>query len=159
LASGIAVVIPFYNGSAFLERAVESVQNQTLRADELIVVNDGSTTAETNWLHDFCKARNVVFIDQVNGGQGAARNAGVSATQSPYVCFLDQDDFFLEHHNATLRAAVPDEDPRFGWVYADLMQASEEGQIYKTKMIQDHSTHHPKTSLMQMLAEDMFRKV
>lgn len=151
--SGIAVVIPFYNGSGFLERSVESVRNQTLPADELIVVNDGSTAAETHWLHDFCTAKNIAFLDRANGGQGAARNAGVAATRAPYICFLDQDDFFLEHHNATLRAAVPDEDPRFGWIYADLMQANEAGQIYKTKIIRDYSTHHPKTSLMKMVAE------
>jgi hypothetical protein len=35
------------------------------------------------------------------------------------------------------------------------MQANEEGQIYKTKIIRDYSTHHPKTSLMKMVAEDL----
>jgi glycosyltransferase involved in cell wall biosynthesis len=154
-ASGIAVIIPFYNGSAFLERAIDSVRAQTLPADELIVVNDGSRAEETKWLHDFCQAQGIVFLDRENGGQGAARNAGVAATKAPYICFLDQDDFYLEHHNATLRAAVPDDDPRFGWVYADLMQGNEEGQIYKTKIIRDYSTHHPKTSLMKMVAEDL----
>lgn len=155
-ASGIAVIIPFYNGSAFLARAVDSVLNQTMPADELVIVNDGSSFEETKWLHDFCKARSITFIDQENGGQGAARNTGVSATQAPYICFLDQDDFFLEHHNATLRDGVTQDDPRFGWVYADLMQGNEKGQIYKTKIIRDYSTHHPKTSLMKMVSDNLF---
>jgi glycosyltransferase involved in cell wall biosynthesis len=152
--SGIAVIIPFYNGSAFLARSVASVKAQTLQPDEIVIVNDGSSAAETEWVHAFCEAQGLRVLDKPNGGQGSARNAGVAATSAPYICFLDQDDFFLSHHHATLRAGVPEDDPRFGWVYADLIQANGAGQVYKTATVKDKA-QHPKTSLMKMLLEDM----
>ncbi len=152
--SDIAVIIPFYNGSAFLERSVSSVLSQTLPADEVIVVNDGSSAREAEWVRTFCQERGVRLLDQANGGQAAARNAGVAATQSRYICFLDQDDFFLETHNAVLRAAVPEDDSNFGWAYADLHQADVSGQRYKTTTVKDRA-HHPKTHLVKMLLEDM----
>ncbi|PZQ97042.1 MAG: glycosyltransferase family 2 protein [Cereibacter sphaeroides] len=153
-ASGIAVIIPFYNGSAFLERSLASVLDQSLQADEIIVVNDGSRPEETEWLHKHCEKRGVAVLDKENGGQGSARNAGVAAAKSPYICFLDQDDFFLEHHNRILRDAVPADDQRFGWVYADLYQADAAGQVYKTETVKDRA-HHPKKFLVKMLVEDM----
>lgn len=152
--SGIAVIIPFYNGSAFLERSVSSVISQTLHADEIVIVNDGSSAAETEWVRAFCRERGIKLLNQANGGQGSARNAGVAATHSPYICFLDQDDFFLDTHNAVLRAAITENDSRFGWAYADLHQADVAGQIYKTSTVKERA-HHPKTSLVKMLLEDM----
>jgi glycosyltransferase involved in cell wall biosynthesis len=152
--SGIVVVIPFYNGSAFLERSVSSVLSQSLPADEVIVVNDGSSAPEAEWVRRFCQKRGIRLLDQANGGQAAARNAGVAATRSRYICFLDQDDFFLETHNAVLRAAVPEDDSSFGWAYADLHQADVAGQRYKTSTVKDRA-HHPKTHLVRMLVEDM----
>lgn len=152
--SGIAVIIPFYNGSSFLERSVASVKSQTLQPDEILIVNDGSSPAETEWLHAFCADQGLQVLDKPNGGQGSARNAGVAATSAPYICFLDQDDFYLNHHHATLRAAVPEDDPRFGWVYADLIQANVAGSVYKTATVKDKA-QHPKTHIMKMLVEDM----
>jgi glycosyltransferase involved in cell wall biosynthesis len=153
-SSGIAVIIPFYNGSAFLERSVSSVLRQTLRADELVIVNDGSSVEEAAWVRGFCQERGIRLLDQANGGQAAARNAGVAATQSRYICFLDQDDFFLESHNAILRAAVAEDDTAFGWAYADLHQADVAGQRYKTTTVKDRA-HHPKAYLVKMLLEDL----
>ena len=153
-ASGIAVIIPFYNGSAFLERSVSSALSQTLKSDEIVVVNDGSSVAETEWVRAFCKQRGINLLEQANGGQGSARNAGVAATHSPYICFLDQDDFFLDTHHAVLHAAIAKNDIRFGWAYADLIQANAAGLIYKTTTVKDRA-HHPKIYLQKMLLEDM----
>ena len=153
-ASGIAVIIPFYNGSAFLERSVSSALSQTLESDEIVVVNDGSSVAETEWVRAFCKQHGIKLLEQANGGQGSARNAGVAATHSPYICFLDQDDFFLDTHNEVLRAAIVQDDKRFGWAYADLYQADVAGQIYKTSTVKDRA-QHPKIYLKKMLREDM----
>ncbi len=133
------MIIPFYNGSAFLERSVSSVLSQTLPADEVIVVNDGSSAPEAEWVRTFCHQRGIKLLDQANGSQAAARNAGVAATKSPYICFLDQNDFFLETPNAVLRAAVPQDDSSFGWAYADLHQADVSGQRYKTTTVKDRA--------------------
>lgn len=150
----VAVVIPFFNGSKFIRRAADSVLSQTLQPAEFVVVNDGSLPDEAKFLHSLAKEMGFTVIDKENGGQGSARNAGVAATSSPYVCFLDQDDFFLPDHIEVLRnAVVPNK--LFGWAYADLIEADGDAQVVRTSIVKAHGTH-PKTDIVQMIEEDMF---
>ncbi len=110
----VAVIIPYYNGSAFIRRAVDSVLAQTVALDEFVIVDDGSDEAEAQALRDLASELGLAVLRKDNTGQGSARNAGVAATTAPYLCFLDQDDFFLPDHIEVLRAAVPEADPKFG---------------------------------------------
>lgn len=155
-SASIACVIPYYNGSAFVERAIQSVRDQTRAADELIIVNDGSKPSEAAFLHSLRDKYDFHIIDKQNGGQGSARNAGVKASSSDYICFLDQDDLYLPRHNEILLSAVPRVfDRRFGWVYADVVEAEGDGSIVRIGMVKEHSTH-PKKSLLDLLRNDMF---
>jgi len=154
-APAIAVVIPFYNGSPFIERALRSVYAQSLPAAEVVVVNDGSEPQEREFLHALQPRYGFTLIDQENGGQGAARNAGVAASSAPYICFLDQDDFYLAHHNRTLAEAIPPDDPLLGYIYADLWDADAEGRVASYGMIKDYAVH-PKRNLLDLLRNDMY---
>jgi glycosyltransferase involved in cell wall biosynthesis len=154
-APAVAVVIPFYNGSAFIERALYSVAAQSMPAAEVVVVNDGSEPQEREFLHALQPQYGFTLIDQANGGQGAARNAGVAASSAPYICFLDQDDFYLEHHIRILMNAIPPEDPRLGYVYGDLWEADGAGRIMRHGLVKD-SSKHPKRNLLDMLRGNMF---
>ncbi|MDQ0996858.1 glycosyltransferase involved in cell wall biosynthesis [Phyllobacterium ifriqiyense] len=150
----VVVVIPFYNGSEFIERAVQSVLNQTVAPNEFIVVNDGSTENEKQFLHDLSTRYEFRVIDQINGGQGSARNAGVANSKSDFICFLDQDDFYLKTHIQSLVEAIPENDPHFGWVYGDLIEAEGDGNVIRTSMVREHSKH-PKTHILDLLRNDM----
>jgi len=154
-ASAVAVVIPFYNGSAFIERALHSVAAQSMPAAEVVVVNDGSEPQEREFLHALQPRYGFTLIDQENGGQGAARNAGTAAASAPYICFLDQDDFYLEHHNRTLAKAIPQDDPRWGYVYGNLWDADIKGRIVTHAMIKNFG-QHPKRDLVDMIRNDMW---
>lgn len=153
-AQSIVVVIPYYNGSTYIERAIKSVLAQTVPASEFVVVNDGSSQAETEFLHSLAKNYEFRIIDKENGGQGSARNAGVWATKAEYICFLDQDDYYLEHHNETLLKAIPEAKSRFGWVYGDLYEADSKGRVVTTAIVKYHG-QHPKTSLFDLIRNDM----
>lgn len=155
-AADVVVVIPFYNGAAFIERALRSVFAQTLPAAEVIVVNDGSAPEQRATLDDMARRFSFRIIDKENGGQGSARNAGVAASTAGFICFLDQDDFYLETHIETLVNAVPSRDPRFGFVYGDLFEADAAGQTIRMGIVKDHAADHPKRSVLQMIAADMF---
>jgi glycosyltransferase involved in cell wall biosynthesis len=86
----VSVVIPSFNRSSTLPRALESVRAQTLRPNEVIVVDDGSTDDTPVWVeHDF---PDVTYIRQPNAGVSAARNRGVEAATSDWIAFLDSDD-------------------------------------------------------------------
>ncbi|WP_202033332.1 glycosyltransferase family 2 protein [Rhizobium rhizogenes] len=154
-APSVAVIIPYYNGSAYIERAVKSVLSQTVPAKEFIIVNDGSNETETAFLHEMARRYDVRVLDKENGGQGSARNAGVAASMSDYICFLDQDDFYLKTHIQTLAEAIPDNDPYFGWAYGDLVEADGDGNVIRTSMVREHGVH-PKTHIIDLLRNDMF---
>jgi glycosyltransferase involved in cell wall biosynthesis len=151
----VAVIIPFYNGSRWIERALLSVFQQTVPADEVVVVNDGSSVEEQAALHDVGARYPIRIIDKPNGGQGSARNAGVDACSSEYLCFLDQDDFYLPDHIEVLVRDIPMNEQNFGFVYGDCMEADGEGNIIRPSMVKEHSVH-PKHSIVDLLRSDMF---
>ncbi len=86
----ISVVIPAYNRARPLERALESVLAQSRPADEIIVVDDGSTD-ETRHLIE-TRYSHINYIQQTNKGVSAARNAGIKSTNHDWICLLDSDD-------------------------------------------------------------------
>ncbi len=87
----ISVVIPLYNKAATIERAINSVLNQTVQDFELIVVNNGSTDGGEKIVRQIDDNR-LKLIEQENLGVSMARNRGVAAAQSEWVAFLDADD-------------------------------------------------------------------
>ncbi len=86
----ISVIIPVYNRSTLIERALESIYKQTFSVMEIIVVNDGSTDgleALINEAHP-----QVTLLNQPNQGVSAARNAGIRAANGNWIALLDSDD-------------------------------------------------------------------
>jgi len=153
----VAVIIPYYNGSAWIERAVRSVVAQTVPPDEFIVVNDGSRPEERQALAGLAEKYGFRVIDQENGGQGAARNAGVAACESEFISFLDQDDFYLPQHIEDLVAALPANDARLGYVYADLCGADENGNVFHSNLLAAQAGAHPKRGhIRDLLRRDMY---
>jgi GT2 family glycosyltransferase len=121
----------------------------------VIVVNDGSRPEERAALDALAARYPFRILDKENGGQGSARNAGVAASTSEYICFLDQDDFYLPNHIETLVTSIPQDDRLFGYVYADLYEADGDGNVIRTGVVKDHAKH-PKRSIFDLLRYDMF---
>ena len=89
----ISLIIPTYNRCSTLKRALHSVFDQTIRPDEIIVVDDGSTDQTADMLtREFPQVK---YIAQVNKGVSAARNKGIQLAQGSWVAFLDSDDTWL----------------------------------------------------------------
>lgn len=87
--ASIAVVIPTYNGAEFLAETLRSVLAQTRAADEVIVVDDGSSDGSAEIAEAFPQVR---VVRQANAGVSAARNHGVEAASAEWIAFLDDDD-------------------------------------------------------------------
>jgi glycosyltransferase involved in cell wall biosynthesis len=83
------VVITTYNHAAFLDDAIRSVVYQTVPANEIIVVDDGSTDHPDIVVSGYCHVR---LIRQRNQGLSAARNTGLEAAVGDKIIFLDADD-------------------------------------------------------------------
>jgi GT2 family glycosyltransferase len=89
----ISVVIPAYNAAKSISRTIESVLAQSLRPDEIIVVDDGSTDQTAQRIKKF--GSDVCYIYQENAGPSVARNRGIEAAGSEWIAFLDADDEWL----------------------------------------------------------------
>ncbi len=85
----VSVVIPVYNGAAFLGEAVESVLAQSYPDTEVICVDDGSTDGSAEILTQYPTVR---VVSQSNTGCTGARNRGISEARGELVAFIDQDD-------------------------------------------------------------------
>lgn len=90
----LTVIIPTYNRGHFLERAIDSVLNQTLSCAELIIVDDGSTDNSAELVAEKAQKSRIplLYIRQENQGPSVARNVGVQQSSSQYIAFLDSDD-------------------------------------------------------------------
>src|SRR5262245_42788481 len=88
-----SVVIPTYNRLEFLISAIESVERQTYKSFEIIVVDDGST--DDTLAHLSALGDRVTLLRQMRKGPGAARNMGARHASGAYVAFLDSDDLWL----------------------------------------------------------------
>lgn len=89
-----SVIIPTYNREKVLERAIDSVLNQSFKDFELIVVDDGSTDQTSEILKKYDK--NIKVIRTENKGVSAARNLGVQHASGIWLSFLDSDDEWLK---------------------------------------------------------------
>src|SRR5262245_30705952 len=103
----ISVVIPVYNGEAFVADAIESVLAQGVAPFELIVVDDGSTDATPQILARYGAAIRV--HRQLNSGGSAARNAALPYIRGELALFLDADDLLPTDYLNRFAAAAYEE--------------------------------------------------
>ena len=100
-----SVIIPVYNRTDLLKRAVGSVLRQDFQDFEVLVIDDGSAVDIKTIVDAFADPR-IRYHRQSNRGASAARNAGIDRATGKYVAFLDSDDVFLPHHLATMHAML-----------------------------------------------------
>jgi len=93
VTSVVDVVIPAWNAERFIEEAITSVLSQTRPPRTIVVVDDGSTDGTAAIAAQLDPAVQVVARE--HEGIGAARNAGIAATTSDLVAFIDADDVWL----------------------------------------------------------------
>ena len=96
---GISVVMSLYNSELYLDAALGSLAGQTRPADEVVLVDDGSTdrSLEVAKKWDSFLPLNVLSLDR-NQGPGAARNAGIDAARFEAIAVFDSDDIALPQH-------------------------------------------------------------
>lgn len=95
----ISVVIPLYNKEKAIVRTLESVINQTVHPDEIIVVNDGSKDNSLNVVQEYTRGLKIAdcrlkILSKPNGGVSSARNMGIREAKGDYVALLDGDDLW-----------------------------------------------------------------
>jgi glycosyltransferase involved in cell wall biosynthesis len=117
----VSVIIPAYNGRAYIAEAIESVLGQSFTDFELLVVDDGSTDDTAAIIQTY--GRRVRYLYKTNGGPGSARNLGIQQAKGEYIAFLDQDDLWLPNRLAE-QVPVLQQDPQLGMVFSDALYES-----------------------------------
>lgn len=111
----LSVVIPNYNGAAFLPACLRSVFSQITSDCEVVLVDDGSNDHSVDLVRqnfaDALQSGQFTLICTENAGPGAARNVGVQAARGSYVAFLDSDDFILPGYIARILSVLSDSAP------------------------------------------------
>lgn len=109
----VSVVIPAYRSQRTIGRAIDSVLAQTVRATEIIVVDDGSPDDQVSVIQQYGSP--VVLLCQTNAGTAAARNRGIDRATGHFIAFLDADDYW-ESDKLQRQLEIFDSHPEVGLV-------------------------------------------
>lgn len=93
----VSIVIPVYNGSDYLQEAIESALRQTYPKKEIIVVNDGSD--DNGATAEICHAfgEKIRYFEKENGGVSSALNFGIRQMKGEWFSWLSHDDLYAPH--------------------------------------------------------------
>lgn len=143
-----SVIIPTYNRPELITETVKCVQNQTLKPDEIIIINNGESKINYDL---FSSKDNLTIINTVvKAGVSQARNIGVTVAKNKWIAFLDDDDLWELEYLEKAKKFIEDEKPDCLITRRDRL--FREG-IVKYK---DFSKHEGNPLLLQKLLLDNF---
>lgn len=94
----ISIIIPYYNCEQYIEETLASIEGQTYKNFEVILVNDGSKEDSTLFLKNLLKHKNIHYLYQDNKGVSAARNLGATIAKGEFLLFVDADNKLHSHY-------------------------------------------------------------
>lgn len=121
--SKVSIIVPFYN-CPYIEKALESLINQTYKNIEIIVVDDGSTLYSEK-IEPFLDK--ILFIKKENGGTASALNTGIEHATGDYLCWLSSDDIFYPEKTEIQLRLMERENAQFS--YTSYYCIDENGEI------------------------------
>lgn len=113
----VSIILPTYNRSAKLGKAIESVLNQTYPYFELLIIDDGSTDDTGQVVKEYADERIRYYKLSGNGGAAKARNYGMSLAQYDYIAFEDSDDLWHSDKLEKQMQVIREADETVGMVY------------------------------------------
>jgi glycosyltransferase involved in cell wall biosynthesis len=151
----IAAVMPVYNGERYLREAIQSVIGQSLKPNEFIIVDDGSTDNGHVIIEEMSREYPITFIRKGrNEGQSATRNFAVSRCKSNLIALIDQDDrWHQDHLEELIKPFLDHRGTTLGWVYSDFDDIDENGRLIARTFINRPTLQNPKKDLIQLLAQ------
>ena len=107
----LSVIVPVYNVEAYLPCCLQSLQKQTLKDMEVILVDDGSTDGSSVIAERFAESDpRFRYFRKENGGLSDARNFGLPYAEGDYIAFLDSDDWVEEDLYERMVSEIRDAD-------------------------------------------------
>ena len=89
----VSVIVPIYNAEKYLKQCLESIQRQTLKDIEVIMIDDGSTDGGSEIAKSYLSDNRFSYYYKENEGLAAARADGIERASGEYLGFIDSDDW------------------------------------------------------------------
>lgn len=126
-----SIIIPAYNTKDFILRTLRSIEDQTYKNYEIIIINDGSTDGTRELVDSYKVGKdNIIVHHQDNQGVSIARNVGIHLATGDFICFIDSDDtynpMFLEE------MLLKQEATGFDVIYCGFNWINEEGKTIES---------------------------
>lgn len=105
----LSVIVPVYNGEKYIQRCLQSICGQTFQDLEIVLINDGSTDKTDQVIRDFMtlsQEKRIRYFVQTNKGLPQTRKVGVGFANSPYIGFVDADDWIEPDFFAALMEQI-----------------------------------------------------
>lgn len=131
----VSVIIPVYNVEKYIKRCLESIERQTLKDFELVIINDGSQDDSQKIIDEFTEKKTceVQCLIKKNEGQAAARNKGIKMAHGEYIAFVDSDDYLEDDYLETLYNAAQENGSQV--VVCGYYQVDERGKMLRKVQI------------------------
>ena len=120
----LSVLVPTYNGAAYLGQALNSIAAQDTADLEIIAIDDGSTDATLTILSDYSQSLPLRVIERRVGNWVANTNLGLEHARGEWVCFLHQDDLWKPGRLAAVRRALAESNPTLLLAAAEFITAA-----------------------------------
>lgn len=106
----VSVIIPIYNSEKYLHQCLKSVQEQSYKNLEIILIDDGSTDHSPFICDQYCKKDSRFQVQHIkNQGVSNARNHGIERAMGKYIMFIDSDDWIPDHYVDSLVSGMKDD--------------------------------------------------
>lgn len=131
----VSVIMPCHNGSRFMQRAIESVIDQSHPGWELLIVDNNSTDHSTEIIGAYCQRdKRVHALSCRTSGAAHARNCAIEAATGRYIAFLDVDDYWASEKLHRQIEFLKTEDLVFSWAaYAVVGEDEQLLRVQKTR--------------------------
>ncbi|AFY34772.1 glycosyltransferase family A protein [Calothrix sp. PCC 7507] len=144
----VSVVVPAYNVSSYIQKALTSLELQTFRNFEVLVVDDGSIDDTVAVAQQFCQRDSrFQLLQKSNGGLSSARNYGICHARGEYIAMLDADDVYhadkLANHVTRL-----DKEADVGVVYSASRTIRDDGRLTFMTLSGKPINSHPLLALL-----------
>ena len=99
----VSIIIPVYNAERFIRETIDTVNGQTYKNWELLLIDDGSTDLTCKLCDNFAKNdKRIKVIHKKNEGASIAKNTGIEISSGKYITFIDSDDFVEPNYIETI---------------------------------------------------------
>jgi len=153
----ISIVLPLYNGAAFIKKTLDAVASQTFQDAELIIIDDGSPDSSSQIAEEVCSCsssrilQNLTLIKQENQGVAAARNHGIEKAKGKWIALLDQDDIWLPEKLEVQHKAAQ-KNPEASWHYSAFVRFYADGR----EKLKNNGSSDRLETLKKMLSGELF---